>query len=430
MSFFPTVLQHEKKNKKSSPNNLYQETDEHVQEYTHTGFNQKPMDNDKTLKTSALKQPRPGKGVSTSIRQNAKICEVNKVVEVNEFVDKNRQQNKSLESENKPMRHMESIENSQITSLEENNSSDLSYQEIDKENMEVVLGQESAYRNNTDSQGVITPNEKISSARTLVPSVSRIPDDSYSAVLTEQLNLNDAGKIGLPLFTRAMNDKTKVVCDVTGEVIFTTELQQEKNIINAGMVHDELIAEKRSSISANGVPSSVKTSSNTVDLNEKVPNEEDKSNIINSPVLPNRLANKKTNEVNVVIDYRNKRPVSVDYSEEDMSFLQTLGSSARSARRDKHKSVERGVKTERNNESCAVLDGDVSNRPELIVTNQEDVTYSRLSRKDKHEREVLTNRVKNRQSKRYQNTQGKHFIKYFLFLQSNDLTLQQTNFAS
>ena len=363
-----------------------------MRDYTHSRFTQKPIENSETWrKLVALNQLRTDSVGSTPLHQTAMNCEVKGIVAETEFVDKYpAHQERYPQCNNEPVRHIISNENPEINSGEENNSSNFK----------------------------------------------------------ERLAFNNASEnkwTGLPLSTHVKNDKTKAVPDVAGEIIFATELHRDKIETDAGrhkeyqtnntfsheeefpskkvdeingLAQDELIAEKRTFIPANRIPSFVKSNSNTSDFNEKVPiRGKEECNIIHSPILPNRQAHDNSNEVNVFIDYRSKRPVSVEYSEEDVSFLQTLGSSARSARRDKQdRSVERRMKAGRKNTSCSVLDGGVSNHPELIITNEEAVGHSRLSRKDRHEREMLTNGVngvKNLQIEQYQNIKGKPFIDRF-----------------
>lgn len=119
-------------------------------------------------------------------------------------------------------------------------------------------------------------------------------------------------------------------------------------------------------------------SNNTSFLVDKSSN----NDVLNSPVLPHHKIQNQSNDVNVFIDYRCKQPVSVEYTDEDVSFLKTLGNTARSSRKDR-KSIGRS------NVSCSVLDADE------IVKNVENMTKEihglRLSCKTQPEQELLKN---------------------------------------
>ncbi len=431
--FFSAVSQHGRKDQK--PNVV---TNENVQE---SASGPKPAENSKTEEKLATNEPDCDSVFgSTSLHPRAKIYGAHRV-EVNGFVDKDGQ--------------IKSKRNRRVKSAEEKNSPVFPYEKISEE-------KESSCRNSDESKGVISstlPNEEISNTRTVVPSMSKITDETNS--VTEQLPFNNTDenkRTSLSFLPHEKNNKTKAVdssqavlehkpFDEAGKIIFAKGLQQNKNetntVIHRRLLHEtkdktnttllrqeifshkqvdevdglrspltrheQQIGGKNSVICANGIPFSVKTNSDT---DEEVLNQEkEETNIILSPVLPNRKAHDKSNEVNVFIDYRNKRPVSVEYSAEDVSFLQTLGRSARTARKDKqNKNVECKVKTGRNNALCTVSDDDTFNRAEQKVKNEEEVSYSRLSRKDRHEREVLTNKVKHRQKDQHQNMPGKHFI--------------------
>lgn len=366
------------------------------------------------------------------------------------------EQKRFSESEIKPMEHVKFDRNSRIKSADENNLPVLPYEEMNAECTEVSLCNESSYRNTAEINGVISttlPKEKMNKTSTVVPSASRHTDDASTVILAQQLPFNNVDKnkrANSSTLPYEDNGKTKTVVsnqavvlvsnqhgqiDEVDEVISATELKQTRNgpdaVISQHLPYakenktdevfpykqvdeiNELISplsqykkmdEKNSVTFPNSVLSSGQGKSNTPGPGEEASNtEKSETSIILSPILPNRKAHDKSNEVNVFIDYRNKTPVSVEFSEEDVSFLKTLGSVARMSRKSKQNTNgESRIRIGRNNNT--VLDGDISERTEQNVKNEGEINHSRLSRKDRHEQDVLTNKLK------IQNLPGKHFI--------------------
>ena len=354
-----------------------------------------------------------------------------------------KEQKRFSESEIKPMEHVKFGRNSRIRSADENNLPVLPYKEMNAEYMEVSLCNESSYRNTAEIKGVISttlPKEKMNQTPTIVPSASRHTDDASAVILAQQLPFNNMDKT-LPqavVSNQAVLQNRQI--NEADEVISATELKQTRNGTDAvvsqhlpyakenktitNVSHQEVFPYKqvdeineltsplsqykkmdeKNVTSPNSLLSSGQRKSNTPDPGEEAPNtEKSETSIILSPILPNRKAHDKSNEVNVFIDYRNKRPVSVEFTDEDVSFLKTLGSVARMSRKSKQNTNgESRIRIGRNNDT--VLDGDISERTEQNVKNEGEINHSRLSRKDRHEQEVLTNKVK------IQNLPGKHFI--------------------
>lgn len=146
----------------------------------------------------------------------------------------------------------------------------------------------------------------------------------------------------------------------------------------------------------------------TVASGEMVPQSKEKTNVVVSPVLPNRKTHEQLKEVNVFIDYRNKRPVSVEYSDEDSSLLHSFGASARTSKRDKKNGGdENKVKTARNNKQCSSLEEGVTEKTEQFAKSEEEGVLPRLSRRDRHEQEVLATKIKHLRDEQLQDLPGK-----------------------
>ena len=160
---------------------------------------------------------------------------------------------------------------------------------------------------------------------------------------------------------------------------------------------------KHGTILAPVVPDSNADNSDGIDPNQK----KEESNII--LILPDPVIRDQTNEVNVFIDYQNKRPISIEYSDEDVSFLTTLGSSARASRKVKRNSREESrIKAIKNRPPCSTLDAESVIPTKQTMKNSEEVCRSRLSRKDKHESDILNKKLRNLQKDKCQLDPGEY----------------------
>ena len=297
---------------------------------------------------------------------------------------------------------------------------------------DIPLCSDTNNRNSIESKSVVSSNVQNVKATncTVVPLISRQADDETNTVIMAQFPFDentDENKTVVQALTASPAEK-KV--EEERKFISTAELQlKNKNRSgsfenlsykrnNTTLFHQEIFPHKQvdevdrynlppsrhdhqktddenSIISTNSCVPSSSLKTNSMDLGQDISkHKEDETSVILSPILPNRKPHDKSSEVNVFIDYRSKRPVSVEYSEEDVSFLKTLGTTARKSRKGRNRGSSREfrVKTGRNNTSCTILDADVSSPVEQNL-KIEDACHSRLSRKDKHEQEVLTSKV-------------------------------------
>ena len=367
--------------------------------------------------------------------------------------DQTSQQNNSAELKITPTEYAKAVRISRPNSTEVNNLSALPHQEMNKTYADVSLrATETPHINAGESRenmSLILTNKKMKQTPSVAHS-SPGAQESGSVIVAQQLlvdNIHENERIiSLPHETNEKNEsifpKQKILQhtnnnnEESGEVISATEVED----VNAGIISNispslkspenlpyvkgnkaspthlrreafpckqfdqidgqvytdsrhELMSDK-SVIPANNLHCSEQRKSNPINPGGVIMNQnpEDAAVII-SPVLSKRKS--QDNEVNVFIDYREKRPVSVEFSEEDVSFLKTLGRTARASRRNKlNKNSESKIKIGRNNLSCTT--SDVARKQDL--KNDEDVVHPRLSRKDKYERETLASKVNNLES--------------------------------
>ena len=388
---------------------------------------------------------RPVSDGLTSIPSQHKIRAATMIVQASH-------QSKSTESKSAPTEYMKAEKSFRPKSTEGNNLPGLPHEEIDEKNIDVSLRTEIPYINTGESKGdmcLTLTNKKKNKTPPVVHSSSGNTHESSSVIVAsvvQQLpvdNVDENKRICSSLREKSDKKKTSVIPrqkmlphkgnKESSEIISARKVQDMKDDIadisqpfksreNLSYVKNdqtnstllrkepfpckqvdeinglvtpysrhELVSEDTDLFPPNDVLSSEQMKSNPIDSDDVPMNEEKEgTNVILSPILPKRKS--QDSGVNVFIDYREKRPVSVEFSQEDVSFLKTLGSTARASRKHKLKrNSENKNKTGRNNTSCMVFDV----RAEQDVKNDDDVVHLRLSRKDKHEREILTSKVNN-----------------------------------
>ena len=412
-------------------------------------FSCKPAHNSETKDTFA--SHRPVSVGLTSIPSQHKIRAATMIVQASH-------QNKSTESKSAPTEYMKAEKSFRPKSTEGNNLPALPHEEIDEKNIDVSLRTEIPYVNTGKSKGDMcltltnkkknkTPlgNTHESSSVIVASVVQQLPVDNVdennricsslreksdkkkTSVIPRQKMLphkgnkesseiisarevqdmkDDIADISQPFKTRenlsyVKNDQTNST--LLRKEPFPCKQVDEINGLVTPYSRHELVSEDTDVFPPNDVLSSEQRKSNPIDSDDVPMNEEKEgTNVILSPILPKRKS--QDSEVNVFIDYREKRPVSVEFSEEDVSFLKTLGSTARASRKHKLKrNSENKKKTGRSNTSSTVFDV----RAEQDGKNNDDVVRLRLSRKDKHEREILTSKVNNLKNLHSQAMPGK-----------------------
>ena len=382
--------------------------------------------------------------VSTSMSSQHKTHAATKI-------DQTSQQNNSAELRIVPTECTKAVRISRPNSTGVNNLSALPHEEINKNYADVSLRSTEIPRSNTgesrENMSLILTNKKMKQTPSVAHS-SPGAKESSSVIVAQQLPVDNVHKneriIPSPYESNETNKtiipKQKKIQHINNEesreVISATEVED----VNAGIISNispplkcpenlpyvkgdksnpthlrreafpckqfdqidgqaytdsrhELMSDK-SVTPANNLHCSEQRKSNPIDPGGVIMNQDpEDAGVIISPVLSKRKS--QDNEVNVFIDYREKRPVSVEFSEEDASFLKTLGRTARASRRNKlNKNSESKIKIGRNNLSCTTFD--VTGEQDL--KNDEEVVYPRLSRRDKYERETLTSKVNNLES--------------------------------
>lgn len=273
-----------------------------------------------------------------------------------------------------------------------------------KESGSVIVAQQLPVDNVHENERVIlSPHETNDKNKSIFPKQKQLQHinneesgEVISATEVEDVNAGIISNISPPLkspenLPYVKGDKSNPTY-LRREIVPCKQVDQIDGQVNTDSRH-ELIRNK-SVIPPNNLYCSEQRKSNPIDPGGVIMNQNpEDTGVIISPVLPKRKS--QDNEVNVFIDYREKRPVSVEFSEEDVSFLKTLGRTARASRRNKlNKNSESKIKIGRNNLSCTT--SDVAGEQDL--KNDEDVVHPRLSRKDKYERETLTSKANNLES--------------------------------
>lgn len=236
---------------------------------------------------------------------------------------------------------------------------------------EVILAQQLPFKNAGDIRREnisISPDDDNSTIITVVHSVSVLPEKFK-------------GESGEPVSTTQLHNKT------VKDTPYADEQRTNANVDSKPKIKCENVDGTKSITFSSVVIPSVKP---TIDTNsgKSVFMQEQKEMIIRSPILPKRKTNGNPRDVNVIIDYRNKRPVSVEYTVEDVSFLTTLGTSAKTLRKNKQSgSVDCKAGAKRNSTSCLGLKSDDYNKTTI---NGKEVGNPLITLQDIHEKDAST----------------------------------------